>query len=206
MYVVFLIYCIFLSYCLQLVSYPYFITDCLFNFSEVELFFLSLLKLVLVWYWHWWQGLWKLYGIKDFNIIKTFLKGKKQYIVIYIVIVIKFFVISWYKILVISPISNDYCNQGKANYSDIQNRALGVRYVRYKWDANEPCMCALDHSNIIFLLEYSSVYSHRWIQWVFYNGCLRVLEKFVRISGVHTGIRQLVLTEELFTDGVVNSE
>ncbi len=32
--------------------------------------------------------------------------------------------------------------------------------------------------------------------------------KFVRISGVHTGIRcskQLVLTEELFTDGVVNN-
>ncbi len=30
----------------------------------------------------------------------------------------------------------------------------------------------------------------------------------MRISGiyVHTGIRQLVLTEELFTDGIVNSE
>ncbi len=30
----------------------------------------------------------------------------------------------------------------------------------------------------------------------------------MRIGGVyvHTGIRQLVLTEELFTDGVVNSE
>ncbi len=30
----------------------------------------------------------------------------------------------------------------------------------------------------------------------------------MRISGVyvHTGIRQLVLTEELFTDGVVNGE
>ncbi len=31
----------------------------------------------------------------------------------------------------------------------------------------------------------------------------------MRISGVHTGIRsskQLVLTEKLFTDGVVNSE
>ncbi len=37
------------------------------------------------------------------------------------------------------------------------------------------------------------------------------VEKFMRISGdyVHTGIRhskQLVLTEELFNDGVVNSE
>ncbi len=32
--------------------------------------------------------------------------------------------------------------------------------------------------------------------------------KFVRISGVHTGIRrskQRILTEELFTDGVVNN-
>ncbi len=48
---------------------------------------------------------------------------------------------------------DDYCNQGKDDYSDIQTRALGVRYVRYKWRANEPCMCALDHSNIIFLLE-----------------------------------------------------
>ncbi len=27
-----------------------------------------------------------------------------------------------------------------------------------------------------------------------------MLEKCVRISGVHTGIRQIVLTEELFTD------
>ncbi len=33
-----------------------------------------------------------------------------------------------------------HCNQGKADYSDIQDRALGVRYVRYKWCANEPCM------------------------------------------------------------------
>ncbi len=35
-----------------------------------------------------------------------------------------------------------------------------------------------------------------------------MLKKFVRISGVHTGIRcskQLVLTEEIFTDGVVNN-
>ncbi len=33
-----------------------------------------------------------------------------------------------------------------------------------------------------------------------------MLEKFVRISGVHRGIGQLILTEELFTDGVMNSE
>ncbi len=48
MYVAFLIYCSLLSYCLQLVSYPYFITDCLFIFSEVEGFFFSLFRLVLV--------------------------------------------------------------------------------------------------------------------------------------------------------------
>ncbi len=88
---------------LQLVSFPYFITDCLFIFSEVELFSLSLFMLVLVWYWHWWQVLWKLYGIKDFNIIKTFLKEKKSlYRDIYCYRDIKF-VISWYKILVILP-------------------------------------------------------------------------------------------------------
>ncbi len=114
MYVVFLIYCS-LSNCLQIVSYPYFITDCLFIFREVELFSLSLFRLVIVWYWHWWQGLWKLYGIKDFNIMKTLLK-EKIYIGIYIYIYIYIslyrdiycyrdikFVISWYKILVISP-------------------------------------------------------------------------------------------------------
>ncbi len=58
--------------------------------------------------------------------------------------------------------------------------------VCYKWCANEPCMCALDAliTNIIFLLEYSSVYSQSWIQRVFYNGCSRELEKFVRINGV----------------------
>ncbi len=38
MYVAFLIY--FLPY--VLVSYPYFMTECLFIFSEAELFFLSL--------------------------------------------------------------------------------------------------------------------------------------------------------------------
>ncbi len=46
------------------------------------------------------------------------------------------------------------------------------------------CCRSTDHSNIIFLLEYSSVYSRSWIQRVFYNRCSRVLEKFVRISGV----------------------
>ncbi len=103
MYVAFLIYCSFLSYCLQLVSYSYFITDCLFIFSELEFFFFSSFWLVLVWYWHWWQGLWQFYSIKDFNIIKTFLKEKRLwYRDIYCYRDIKL-VISWYKILVISP-------------------------------------------------------------------------------------------------------
>ncbi len=81
MYVAFLIYCSFLSYCLQLVSYSYFITDYLFSVSLS--FFLSLFRLVLVWYWHWWQGLWKFYSIKDFNIIKTFKRKKLLYHDIY---------------------------------------------------------------------------------------------------------------------------
>ncbi len=34
----------------------------------------------------------------------------------------------------------DYCNQGKDDYSDMQDRALGARYVRYKLYANEPCV------------------------------------------------------------------
>ncbi len=52
--------------------------------------------------------------------------------------------------------------------------------------------------SLIFLLEYSECFITD----------ARVCWKFVRIGGVyvHTGIRQLVLTEELFTDGIVNNE
>ncbi len=145
--------CRFLPYCLQLVSYPYFITDCLSSVSLSFFFFLfffciqlNLISLycwdffqkifasnrvycltlihinthytiqyiythththkgmfvhrffvlyciflyciifLLVWYWHWWQGLWKFYGMKDHN--KKKLKKKNNYTVIYIVIVI----------------------------------------------------------------------------------------------------------------------
>ncbi len=45
--------------------------------SSVRLSF-SLFRLVLVWYWHRWQRLWKWYGIKDINKIKTFLKANKS--------------------------------------------------------------------------------------------------------------------------------
>ncbi len=31
---------------------------------------------------------------------------------------------------------DDYCNQGKDDYSDIQDRALGARYVRYDAQTN----------------------------------------------------------------------
>ncbi len=57
---------------------------------------------------------------------------------------------------------DDYWNQGKDDYSDIQGRALRERCVRYNWCANELCMRSrrTDHYNILFLLEYSSVYSH----------------------------------------------
>ncbi len=104
---------------------------------------------------------------------------------------------------------DDDCNQGKDDYSDIQDRALSTRCVRYlmpKWTVYVRSRCT-DHYNIIFLLEYSWVYSRSWIQRVFYNGCSRVLEKFVRISGVHAHMdircsKQLILTEELFTEGI----
>ncbi len=55
--------------------------------------------------------------MKDFNIIKTFLKEKKSlYRDIYCYRDIKF-VISWYKILVISPTPNDKDPSRKADLS-----------------------------------------------------------------------------------------
>ncbi len=94
MYIAFLIYCF--SVLFQLVSYPLF-HHWLFIYLQWGCFFLSLFRLVLVWYWLWWQGLWKFYCIKNCNIIKTCLKEKKS---LYRDIKC---VISWYKILVISP-------------------------------------------------------------------------------------------------------
>ncbi len=34
---------------------------------------------------------------------------------------------------------DDYRNQGKDDYSDIQDRALGARYVRYDAQTNRVC-------------------------------------------------------------------
>ncbi len=65
----------------------------------------------------------------------------------------------------------------------------------------------------ITLTSYFCLNTAQYIHVVEYSECFitdaRVLE-FVRISGVcaygHQTLQQLVLTEELFTDGVVNSE
>ncbi len=78
-----------------------------------------------------------------------------------------------------------------------------VHIVSVIIDAQTNCVCALS----ITLTSYFCLNTAQYIHIVEYTECL--LEKFVRISGVyvHTGIRrskQLVLTEELFTDGVVN--
>ncbi len=102
MYVVFLIYCSFFVL-LFAISFLSLFHHWLFIYLQWGWVIFSLFRLVLVWYWHWWQGLCKLYGIKDFNIIKTFLKEKQSiYCDICCYCDIKF-VITWYKILVISP-------------------------------------------------------------------------------------------------------
>ncbi len=50
----------------------------------------------------------------------------------------------------------DYaCNQGKDDYSDIQDRALGVCPL-FDMQVNRVCSALIQY-NIIFLLEYSSV-------------------------------------------------
>ncbi len=54
---------------------------------------------------------------------------------------------------------DDYCNQGKDDYRDIQDRALGVRFVCYNWKTVYVRSRRTDNYNIIFLLEYSAVYS-----------------------------------------------
>ncbi len=97
---------------------------------------------------------------------------------------------------------DNYCNQVKDDYSDRQDRALGACCVSYLMRKRTVYLGSrrTDHYNIIFLLEYSSVYSRSSIKQVFYNGCSCGLEKFVRISGVNVGIKrskQIVLTEEL---------
>ncbi len=38
---------------------------------------------------------------------------------------------------------DDYCNQGKDDYSDIQDRALGVRYVCYDAQTNRVCALSI---------------------------------------------------------------
>ncbi len=68
-------------------------------------------------------------------------------------------------------------------------------------DAQTNCVCALS----ITLTSYFCLNTAQYI--VEYSECSCVLDKFMRISGiyVHTGIRQLVFTEELFNNDVVNN-
>ncbi len=67
---------------------------------------------------------------------------------------------------------DDYCNQGKDDYSDIQDRALGARYVRY--DAQTNRVCAL--GSLIFLLEQIVRLTNKGAVciklYLFYSSCI----------------------------------
>ncbi len=64
---------------------------------------------------------------------------------------------------------DDYCNQGKDDYSDIQDRALGARYVRY--DAQTNYMGAL--GSLIFLLEQIVRLTNKSVVCItFYSSCI----------------------------------
>ncbi len=67
---------------------------------------------------------------------------------------------------------DDYCNQGKDDYSDIQDRALGARYVRY--DAQTNLVCAL--GSLIFLLEQIVRLTNKGAVciklYLFYSACI----------------------------------
>ncbi len=95
----------------------------------------------------------------------------------------------------------------KDYYSDILDRAFGMRCVPYNWCENKPCMCAV--GALITLTLYFCLNTAQYIHIVEYSECF-ITDARVRgsVVFVHTGIRrskQLVLTEELFTDGVVNN-
>ncbi len=67
---------------------------------------------------------------------------------------------------------DDYCNQGKDDYSDIQDRALGARYVRY--DAQTNRVCAL--GSLIFLLEQIVRLTNKSVVciklYLYYSSCI----------------------------------
>ncbi len=104
---------------------------------------------------------------------------------------------------------DDDCNQGKDDYSDIQDRALGTRCVRYYWCANEPCMCAV--GALITITSYFCLNIAQYIYVVEYSECF-IMDACVfwrslwgSVVFMYMGIKrskQLVLTEELFTDGI----
>ncbi len=67
---------------------------------------------------------------------------------------------------------DDYCNQEKDDYSDIQDRALGARYVRY--DVQTKRVCAL--GSLIFLLEQIVRLTNKSVVciklYLFYSSCI----------------------------------
>ncbi len=102
---------------------------------------------------------------------------------------------------------DDDCNQGKDDYSDIQDCALGARRVRYLMRKRTVCMCAL--GALITITSYSCLNTAQYIHVVEYSKCFvmdaPVFWRSLRGSVVFMGIRrskQLILTEELFTDGI----
>ncbi len=49
----------------------------------------------------------------------------------------------------------DYCNQSKADYSGIQDRALGARYVRYDAQTNRVCALSITLTHISAWIQLS---------------------------------------------------
>ncbi len=67
---------------------------------------------------------------------------------------------------------DDYCNQGRDDYSDIQDRALDARYVRYDAQTNRVCTLG----SLIFLLEQIVRLTNKSVVcitlYLFYSSCI----------------------------------
>ncbi len=61
------------------------------------------------------------------------------------------------------------CNQGKDDYSDIQDRALGARCVRYLMRKRTVCMCAV--GALITITSYFCLNTAQYIHVVEYSEC-----------------------------------
>ncbi len=66
---------------------------------------------------------------------------------------------------------DDYCNQGKDDYSDIQDRALDASYVRYDAQTNRA-----RSRSLIFLLEQIVRLTNKSVVciklYLFYSSCI----------------------------------